>query len=185
VRSFYDGMTEFSRSTIDASYGGTFMLKSEDEAWAMFENLSNNSRQQASNKRREPVPKAPKTKSLYEVGHPSDMSTQVVESITKVDAITKKLDQIMIAGFSPNTAHTSTQLESCSFCSSTMHHVNDCPTAGSYTDVSHEQVNVAFSRPGNDPYSNTYNRGGEIIQLLMEESNFGKLSPGAAHSSSI
>jgi hypothetical protein len=139
------------------------MLKSEDEAWAMFENLSNNSRQQASNKRREPAPKAPKTESLYEVGHPSDMSTQVVESITKVDAITKKLDQIMIAGFSPNTAHTSTQLESCSFCSSTMHHVNDCPTAGNYTDVSHEQVNAAFSRPGNDPYSNTYNRGGEII----------------------
>jgi hypothetical protein len=30
---------------VDASFGGTFMLKSEDEAWAMFENLSNNSRQ--------------------------------------------------------------------------------------------------------------------------------------------
>jgi hypothetical protein len=30
---------------VNASCGGTFMLKSEDEAWAMFENLSNNSRQ--------------------------------------------------------------------------------------------------------------------------------------------
>jgi hypothetical protein len=74
------------------------------------------------------------------------MSTQVVEAITKVDAIAKKLDQIMIAGFALNTAHISTQPESRSFCSSTMHHVNDCPSAGNYIDVSHEQVNAAFSR---------------------------------------
>jgi hypothetical protein len=45
VQSFYDGLTESCRSTVDASCGGTFMLKSEDEAWAMIENLSNNSRQ--------------------------------------------------------------------------------------------------------------------------------------------
>jgi hypothetical protein len=44
-QSFYDSLTESSRSMVDASCGGTFMLKSEDEAWAMFENLSNNSRQ--------------------------------------------------------------------------------------------------------------------------------------------
>jgi hypothetical protein len=90
------------------------MLKSEDETWAMFENLSNNSRQQASNIRREPTPKAPKTESLFEVGPPVDMATQVV------DAITKKLDQLM-TGFAPNAAHISTQPEPCSFCSSTMH----------------------------------------------------------------
>ena len=44
VQSFYDGMIESSRSMVDASCWGTFMLKSEDEAWAMFEKLSNNSR---------------------------------------------------------------------------------------------------------------------------------------------
>jgi hypothetical protein len=36
VQSFYDGLTESSRSTVDASYGGIFMLKSEDEAWAIL-----------------------------------------------------------------------------------------------------------------------------------------------------
>jgi hypothetical protein len=138
VQSFYDGLTESSRSTVDASCGGTFMLKSEDEAWAMFENLSNNSRQQASNRRREPAPKAPKTESLCEVGPSADVATQAV------DAITKKLDQLMI-GFAPNAAHISTQSEPWSFCSSTMHQVNNCPTAVNYTDVSNEQVNVAFS----------------------------------------
>jgi uncharacterized coiled-coil protein SlyX len=152
VQSFYDGLTESCKSTVDASCGGTFMLKSEDEAWAMIENLSNNSRQQASNRRREPAPKAPKTESLCEVGPPTDMATQVV------DAITKKLDQLM-TGFAPNAAHINTQPEPCSFCSSTTHQVNNCHTAVNYTDISNEQVNAAFSRPGNDPYSNTYNPG--------------------------
>jgi hypothetical protein len=48
VQNLYDGLTEYSQSMVDASYGGTFMLKSEYEAWVMFENLSNNSRQQVS-----------------------------------------------------------------------------------------------------------------------------------------
>jgi hypothetical protein len=70
--------------------------------------------------------------SLFEVGPPADMETQVV------DAITKKLDQLMITGFAPNAAHISTQPEPCSFCSSTMHQVNNYPTTVNYTDVSNE-----------------------------------------------
>jgi hypothetical protein len=146
------------------------MLKSEDEAWAMFENLSNNSRQQASNRRRAPAPKAPKTESLLEAGHSSDMVIQVV------NVITKKPDQLIIAGFAPNAALISTQPEPCSLCSSTMHQVNNCPTVGNYTDVSNEQVNAAFSRPGNDPYSNTYNPG------WRNHPNFSWKSPNAENS---
>jgi hypothetical protein len=170
VQSFYDGLTESSRSTADASYGGTFMLKSEDEAWAMFENLSNNSHQQVSNRRRAPAPKAPKKESLFEIGSLADMATQVV------DAITQKLDQMMTAGFAPNAAHISTQPEPCSFCSSTMHQVNNCLTTVNYTDVSNEQVNAAFSKQGNDPYSNTYNPG------WRNHSNFSWKSPNAKNS---
>ena len=128
----YDGLTESSRSMVDASCGGTFMLKSEDEAWAMFENLSNDSRQQVSDRRRAPAPKVAKTESLFKVGHPVDMATHVV------DAITTELDQIMTAGFAPNAAHISTQPEPCSFYSSTMHQVNNCPTVVNYTNVSNE-----------------------------------------------
>jgi hypothetical protein len=54
-----------------------------------------------------------------------------------VDAIAKKLDQLM-NGFAPNAAYISTQSEPCSFCSSTMHQLNNCPTAVNYTDVSNE-----------------------------------------------
>jgi len=115
------------------------MMKSEDKAWTLFENLSNNSIQQVSKD--------------VEHLHSSDVATQVV------DAITRKLDQIMVAGFVPNSAHMHTQHTPCSFCSSPMHHTNDCPTAGKFSDDSTEQVNATFSHPGNDPYSNTYNPG--------------------------
>jgi hypothetical protein len=65
----------------------------------------------------------------------------------------------MTTGFASNAAHMSTQPEPCSFCSSTKHQVNNCHIAVNYTDVSNEQVNAAFSKLGNDPYSNTYNPG--------------------------
>jgi hypothetical protein len=37
VQSFYEGLTEPNRQMVDASCGGTFMMKSEDEAWTLFE----------------------------------------------------------------------------------------------------------------------------------------------------
>jgi hypothetical protein len=153
VQSFYEGLIEPNRQMVDASCGGTFMMKSEDEAWTLFENLSNNSIQHASTRRRAHAPKAPKTEGLFEVGHSSDIATQIV------DAINRKFDQLMVAGFAPHSAHTNTLHSPCSFCLSPMHQDNDCPTAANFSNVSNEQVNAAFSHPGNDPYSNTYNPG--------------------------
>jgi hypothetical protein len=147
------------------------MLKSEDRARAMFENLSNNSRQQAFNKRRASTPKAPKTESLLEVGHSSNMATQVI------DAITKKLDQLMTAGFAPNAAHISTQPELCSFCFSTMHQVNNYHTVGNYTDISNEQVNAAFSRPGTFRTPTLTTGGGEIIPISPGRVQMQKTQP--------
>lgn len=49
---------------VDVSCGGTFMMKSEDEAWTLFENL-----------RRELASKTPKTETLCEIGHTSDVAT--------------------------------------------------------------------------------------------------------------
>jgi hypothetical protein len=66
---------------------------------------------------------------------------------------------MMVVGFAPNSTHMYTQHAPCSFCSSPMHHTNDCPTAGKFSDDSTAQVNATFSHPGNDPYFNTYNLG--------------------------
>ena len=50
-QSFYDGFVEAHRQMIDSSCGGTFMMKSEDEAWNLFETLSENSLHHASSSR--------------------------------------------------------------------------------------------------------------------------------------
>jgi hypothetical protein len=62
VQSFYEGLTEPNRQMVDAFCRGTFMMKSEDDAWTLFENLSNNSIQRASTRRRAPVPKHQRSK---------------------------------------------------------------------------------------------------------------------------
>jgi hypothetical protein len=65
VQCFYDGLNEPHRQMVDASCGGTFMLKSENDAWTLFENLSENSLHHASSSRRAPAPKAQRTKGLF------------------------------------------------------------------------------------------------------------------------
>jgi len=99
------------------------------------------------------LPKAPKTESLFKASTPFNVTA-------KVDALSRKIDQLMAAGF----VHTSSsnifpQHEPCSFWSSTAHHVRDCPTNGQFSNLSTKQVNATFSRPRNDPYSNSYNPG--------------------------
>jgi hypothetical protein len=79
---------------------GTFMLKSEDDALTFFENLFENSLHHSSSGRRTNA----KTQTLYEVSQPLDLNA-------KVDALSKKLDQLLASGFVPATAsqtHTHT-----------------------------------------------------------------------------
>jgi hypothetical protein len=74
--------------------------------------------------------------------------------------LSRKIDQLMATSFAHTIApHTPIQDEACSFCFIHLHHAKDCPTVGQVFDISLEQVNAAFSRPSNDPYSNSYNPG--------------------------
>jgi len=57
---FYDSLTKPHRQMVDASCGGTFMIKSENEARTLFDNLIKNSVQHASTSRRTPRLKRPK-----------------------------------------------------------------------------------------------------------------------------
>jgi hypothetical protein len=85
-------------------------MKSEGEAWTLFENLSNNSIQHASTRRRAPALKALKTEGLFQIGHSLDVDTQVV------DAITKNFDQLMTTSFAPNATHMHTQHDLSYYC---------------------------------------------------------------------
>ena len=51
------------------------MMKSEDEAWTLFENLIDNFVQHASTTRKALAFKAPKTEGLFEIGHSLDVAT--------------------------------------------------------------------------------------------------------------
>lgn len=74
---------------VDASYGGTFMHKSEDEEWKLFETLSENSVYHVSASRTEaPTTGSQKRGGLYEVG-------QSVAINTRVDMLSEKLDCLL------------------------------------------------------------------------------------------
>ena len=76
---------------VDASCGGTFMLKNEHEAWHLFEILSENSLHHMSAARRDPPITGSKRGGIYEVGHSIDI-------YSKVDELSQKLDRILQVG---------------------------------------------------------------------------------------
>ena len=90
VKSFYDGIFDKYRQMIDAACGGTFFNKNEDEVWALFETLSENSQHHASSSRRTLTTSSsvPKRGGLYEVGHAADVQNPVA-------MLSKKLDQLL------------------------------------------------------------------------------------------
>ena len=157
VQCFYDGLSTNHRQMVDASCGGTFMMKRENEAWELFENLSENSFQHVAASRSEKPTSSSSQKrgGIYEVGHSIDI-------YGKVDALSKKLDQLLSIGQIPTTSSQPPTLqEECALCSSRAHFISECPMASQFPEFVQEQVNAAqgFSRPGNDPFSNTYNPG--------------------------
>jgi hypothetical protein len=129
------------------------MLKNEDDAWILFENLAENSIHHSSFGCRALASKNQKNDTIFEVSHPLVVTT-------KMDALSRKLDQIMAADFVPTTSpHIPTPQEACSFCSNPSHQAKDCSIIGQFSKVPPEQVIATFSRLVKDPYSNSYNPG--------------------------
>jgi hypothetical protein len=109
---------------VDASCGGTFMLKSEDDAWILFENLSENSLHHLSSDHRTNA----KSQTLYKVSQPLDLNA-------KVDALSRKLDQLLASSFVPAIAsHIHTPRDACSFCSDPSHQARNCPIVGQFSE---------------------------------------------------
>ncbi|CAN6465559.1 unnamed protein product [Victoria cruziana] len=143
LQGFYDGLTEAHKQVIDSSCGGSLMMKSEDDAWVLYDTLFENSlhnigptilRHHAARK------------GVLEIG-----SGPQVES--KLDSLSRKMDQLLTRG------GASYGQPVCSLYDSIRHVTDDCPI--SRIDASSGQVvNAAqgYSRPYN-PYSTTYNPG--------------------------
>ena len=152
VQRFYRGLTDQNRHLVDASCGGTFLLKNENEAWELFENLSENSLQHTmANRNLNDSSSSTLSKGgMYEVKQTDDLSNQVA-------TLSRKIDQILSLK-SQTPAHTQ---EACVLCLSPMHSILECPSAPQFPELVQEHVNAAqtYARTGNDPFSNTYNPG--------------------------
>ncbi|CAN6455686.1 unnamed protein product [Victoria cruziana] len=143
LQGFYDGLTEAHKQVIDSSCGGSLMIKSEDDAWALYDTLSENSLHNTGPTilRHQAV-----RKGVSEIG-----SGPQVES--KLDSMCRKMDQLLTRGGAGYGQPV------CSLCDSIGHVTDDCPI--SRIDASSGQVvNAAYgySRPY-DLYSTTYNPG--------------------------
>ncbi|GAV79103.1 hypothetical protein CFOL_v3_22568 [Cephalotus follicularis] len=137
---------------VDASYGSTFMHKNEDEAWKLFESLSENSLHHLSSRIDSSVMEIQKKGGIYEV-------SQFETIKAKVDILSQKLDKVLTIGTLPTqSTQTSTAHEAGALCANLTHYMSDCPLAVHYPEFIQEQAQAVqgFSGPGNDPFSNTY-----------------------------
>ncbi|CAN6447669.1 unnamed protein product [Victoria cruziana] len=141
LQGFYEGLSDSLKQAIDSSCGGSLMLKDEDEAWDLFDTLAENSLHHAGPSAFRLAGK----KGVLEVGQ----STQVQGQL---DALSRKMDQLLV------TRGASGSQSVCTGCGGSGHDISECQY---YSYDSSGQVNAAqgFSRPGNDPYSSTYNPG--------------------------
>ena len=151
VQSFYHGISKDHRNMVDNASG--VLSKTDKEAWDLFETLSENSAHHAAANRVSSASLSnPKRGGIYEIGHSANVQDQVT-------ALSRRFDQYISKGQS--STQPSNQEVACLLCACPTHLITDCPLAPQYPEFVQEQVNAlqGFSRPGNDPFSNTYNPG--------------------------
>ena len=100
VQAFYEGLTEQYRHMVDAPCGGNFMSKSEDEAYDLFETLSENLINHASLSSYERSVGPSRKARLYEIkNHGNNDSrmdmTLIAQKLDKVDLLAQKMDQVL------------------------------------------------------------------------------------------
>ncbi|CAA7394541.1 unnamed protein product [Spirodela intermedia] len=84
-RIFYDGLLEQHRNMVDSICGGAFMKKTPDEIYSLYENLSENSRDQASFE----LYDRDKKRGIYELHHDDDSKLR-----NEVNQINQRLEKI-------------------------------------------------------------------------------------------
>ncbi|KAI5682581.1 hypothetical protein M9H77_03809 [Catharanthus roseus] len=89
---------------VDSSCGGTFLHKTTDEAWDLFENLSDNSEQHATSSHVGTVRQIENKVGMYEISQNIDLSL-------KVDVLSKKFDQLLALNTLPTNSPNVQSLE--------------------------------------------------------------------------
>jgi len=155
IQTFYSGVTQAVRCTIDATAEGTLMTKTEDEAYNLIEEMTLNNFQW-STERAQP----------RRVGGKLEIDAITLLS-AKVDTMTKRLDQMNVNAVSSSAASP------CEICGSIEHMSLNCQFGSPFSQDPNE-VNYVLNfnpRPTNDTYSNTYNPGWKNHPNLSYRSN--------------
>ncbi|XP_058181269.1 uncharacterized protein LOC131299708 [Rhododendron vialii] len=132
VQSFYSELHLQHRVMVDASCGGSVMVKNEEDAWQLFETMSEGSLQNVSFERRTKsvITSSDKPRGMLEIKPSHDLQS-------KVDALTEKVEQFLTKGSATSQ-----------------------PPPYQEVNVAQGYANAqGFSKPGNDPFSTTYNQG--------------------------
>ena len=95
MQAFYEGIDDQVRQIVDASCGGAFMSKSGDEAYDLFEMLSENSINYASLSSYERTIGPSKWAEMYRVESEARVDVNSIhKNLDKVDIMTQKLEQV-------------------------------------------------------------------------------------------
>ena len=122
---------------VDSSCGGTFMMKSEDEAWNLFETLSENSMHHASSSSQGPR-QAPTIlkKGMCVVSQPASIALPAKEWEEMKVAVQQLRSRASL--IPPPLA----ALEACGICASPLHDMYSCPSGAQFAEVADESANT-------------------------------------------
>ena len=132
VHYFYEGMDYQNKQIIDASCGGSIASKSEDQAYRILEELSQNSFNYTTSSTYDRTNVSFKKEGIYELVRHADKELR-----DEVSEISKKLEKLLSA----QTPNPSPKNFVCSFCSSQDHNEAQCVA---FMNMQKE-VNVFFS----------------------------------------
>ena len=126
---------------VNSSYGGMFMMKSEDEAWNLFETLSENSMHHASSSQSSRQVPTMLKKGLCEVSQPSGIA------LLSKEWEEMKLAVQQLRSRASLTPPPPANLEACDICASPLHDVYSCPSGAQFVEVAEESANADQGYP--------------------------------------
>jgi hypothetical protein len=132
IEFFYKGLTQNTRTMIDAAAGGSLMAKTRDEAYALLDEIASNSYQWGSER-------ATKKAGIYEV-------EAIIALQAQIAALSKKLEA--------HTVNAVATPSPCNQCGGPHNH-GECIIG----QAPPEQVCYMNNNNAPNPYSNTYNAG--------------------------
>ena len=139
---------------------GDFMSINEEDAWKFLEDMAEKT-MQCEGFKDKPTPSAPVIPTR---GGAHSLETSIAAE-AKIAALTRKVEELTshvleAKGNKAGSEQVNQVGQPCCWnCQGTNHVMEECPFMPNQLESTFEQMNAAFQRQRNDPYSQTYNPG--------------------------